>query len=887
MANRFPVIANSNIRRLEELASGDNLDLSGSGIYDGASVGVEGQQLYSNGSGIEWRNQPTEYDTLYSISAVDGDPGKQIIRLTSGGPLASAGNITDDVTLVAGNNVSLSRTGDEITINSSYIDTDTITQLRGNTTGTYVDGQVTLLPQGSVFITQNGNNISIGATDTNTVTQIKGGNSGTFTTGNITFLGTNATSITQNGNTITVDSQNTVTTLQVFGAPVNLTGEVILKSGGATTLSQVGQDITISSVNTTYGIGVTSINSTTKAIRLSGSDNAFFDANLVAGTGISLSSDSNNLTISVDTSNIDLDNLGDVTISLPVDGHVLQYLNGGWINGSLDYSNLANAPSLATVATSGDYGDLINSPSLGTVATSNSYNDLNDLPTLVTDASDLTDTTNRFFSGDYADLTNAPTLATVATSGSYSDLSDSPALGAVATSNSYNDLNDLPIIPPERDFSIEAVTNVNGAAVRLVETLSNTIDDIVLVSGTGISVSQTNDTAITIASTITGIPSGVTINTTGISFEGSNTTDGYSTTLAVINPTANRTLSLPNANGTIVIDSTNKTYSIDVSDADTNYYESKLGLLGSNTGGTTYSTITGKGGLRVDLNDLAGGVQSSAIKSLTIEAPPTVYTGSTAPAWAKEGDLWYNNSTGILRIFDESLYPVGGTILNYFQSVDTGEARFFADRLPPATIPTSGFVVGPGIPTGANIISNFQGNSTSAGWFNLSATVTTNIPHNARLRLYSTNQNFNINNLWRVIYSPVAAKRYLQNRTEITGTTQELADGSGENISITGPKTYALLSITTNVPAWITFYTDATSRNNDANRSSATSPVPNTGIIADIHTTNLNSTIRVSPGLIGWTDDNSNSIPIRVVNESGIVSTVEYSIKVLQLQGED
>jgi hypothetical protein len=57
----------------------------------------------------------TNTDTTYSINAVDGTTGKKIIRLTAGG----SGSGNDDITLVAGTNITLDRSGEEITINSS------------------------------------------------------------------------------------------------------------------------------------------------------------------------------------------------------------------------------------------------------------------------------------------------------------------------------------------------------------------------------------------------------------------------------------------------------------------------------------------------------------------------------------------------------------------------------------------------------------------------------------------------------------------------------------------------------------------------------------------------------------------------------------------------
>ncbi len=66
--------------------------------------------------GTTFQNIPTG-NTTYSISAVDGNSGKKIIRLTDSG----GGN--DDVTLVGGTNVTLSRSNDEITIDTSDSDT--------------------------------------------------------------------------------------------------------------------------------------------------------------------------------------------------------------------------------------------------------------------------------------------------------------------------------------------------------------------------------------------------------------------------------------------------------------------------------------------------------------------------------------------------------------------------------------------------------------------------------------------------------------------------------------------------------------------------------------------------------------------------------------------
>jgi hypothetical protein len=878
MANRFPLIGNSVTKRLEELAVGDNLNLSQSGIYDGAGVGNEGQILYSTGDGVEWANVPAEIDTTYSISAEDGTGGKKIIRLTD------VNLVTDDVVLVPGTNISLSRSNDEITIDATYIDNDTITSIKGGTAGSFVTGDVTLSPSGSVFITQVGNTITISASDTNTITRLKGGSSGSFVTGDVTITASGASTASQAGNTINIASTDTVTRIKGGTSGSFVTGDVTFSGGSATTVSQTGQTVTISSPNTTYGLNVSSTSSTVKTITLAGSDNSEVDVTLTAGAGVVLTVDNNDIEFSVDVTTIHVADLGDTTITTPeVNGQVLKYNSGVWINQAVDYSEISNLPDFKTVATSGSYNDLLDLPDLQpvatsgsytdltslpdlkTVATSGSYNDLLDLPDLVTDASDLTDSTGRFFSGDYGDLTNLPALTQLAVSADYNDI----------TVNK-------PTIPPDREYVVSAETNIAGAAIRLREINALVDDSLIIASGTGINVSRIDENTINISSSISGLPSGLTATASSLVFEGSSV-DSFKTTLQVVNPTANRTLTLPNATGTIVIDSTNKTYTSDVTETDTKFYESKLGLLGSNTGGTSYSSIAGTKGLIVSSDAAVGGQQSASQgRGMTITPPPSVHIGTTAPSWAKDGDLWYNNQIGVLRIFDESLYPTPDATVDYFQAVDQGESRFFCDRAPLIYIPTeSQYVVGPGIPTGAFVSSRFDPQTgNNVGWFNLNTTVTTNIPHNATLRVYNTNPNVNLNNIWRTLYEQ---SKTLQSRTSSAVTTNALAPNIGENVSFNGFKSYSVLRIQTNKEAWVTLYTSDTARTNDASRPEGTSAPDNAGIICDFITGGA-ETILITPVKIGFTENETNNIPARIVNKTSINQTVTVTLTLLQLE---
>lgn len=57
MANRFPLIFNTSANRIEELNSGDALDLTGSILLDSTgSPGSSGQVLQSTVTGTLWSN---------------------------------------------------------------------------------------------------------------------------------------------------------------------------------------------------------------------------------------------------------------------------------------------------------------------------------------------------------------------------------------------------------------------------------------------------------------------------------------------------------------------------------------------------------------------------------------------------------------------------------------------------------------------------------------------------------------------------------------------------------------------------------------------------------------------------------------------------------------
>ena len=243
MADRFPLIVNSVSKKIEELVSGDNLDLTGNGIIVSGDTGAS-KYLTSNGTTVFWDSPGDVYltqnqtitnktfetciisgslntitnisnaslsnssitingsaislggtvttpdnNTTYSVSAVDGASAtEKIIRLTSGGN-AGAG-VDDDVTLAVGPPASvpagsnaltlfLDRSGDVLTVSGHVNDSDTITTLSAPG-GTNTSGALNFTSTGAATVSMTGSTINISALDTDTKTKIRAGSGGTY-----------------------------------------------------------------------------------------------------------------------------------------------------------------------------------------------------------------------------------------------------------------------------------------------------------------------------------------------------------------------------------------------------------------------------------------------------------------------------------------------------------------------------------------------------------------------------------------------------------------------------------------------------------------------------------------------------------------------------------
>lgn len=125
----------------------------------------------------------------------------------------------------------------------------------------------------------------------------------------------------------------------------------------------------------------------------------------------------------------------------------------------------------------------------------------------------------------------------------------------------------------------------------------------------------------------------------------------------------------------------------------------------------------------------------------------------------------------------------------------------------------------------------------------------------------------------------------LATRTTASATTSTIADGVSADISITGFKSYMLMSIQTSAAAWVTVYTSAAARTADASRTISTDPLPGSGVVAEVITGSA-TTQKITPGLLGFNDDSTvtTDIYLKVENQSGSAAAIAVSLTLLKLE---
>ena len=121
--------------------------------------------------------------------------------------------------------------------------------------------------------------------------------------------------------------------------------------------------------------------------------------------------------------------------------------------------------------------------------------------------------------------------------------------------------------------------------------------------------------------------------------------------------------------------------------------------------------------------------------------------------------------------------------------------------------------------------------------------------------------------------------------TASDSTSASHADGTDEDLDLTGYKGYALLKIQTDDAAWVRIYTSDNARTTDAARLETTDPAPDAGVIAEVITTGA-ETVLISPGAFGFNDETTptTTIPVAVRNKSGVTKSITVTLTILQME---
>ena len=140
-----------------QVSAGKTLKIGGPVEAYGGTTGTAGQILKAgNNSELIWGDSDS-----VTLTAGDGSSANQkVINLTQSGVAGQ-----QQVLFRAGNNVALTRSVNEIIIDTSYVNDDTITRLQASG-GTLVSGDVSIAGTGATTVSQSGQVITVTSTNT-------------------------------------------------------------------------------------------------------------------------------------------------------------------------------------------------------------------------------------------------------------------------------------------------------------------------------------------------------------------------------------------------------------------------------------------------------------------------------------------------------------------------------------------------------------------------------------------------------------------------------------------------------------------------------------------------------------------------------------------------
>ena len=124
----------------------------------------------------------------------------------------------------------------------------------------------------------------------------------------------------------------------------------------------------------------------------------------------------------------------------------------------------------------------------------------------------------------------------------------------------------------------------------------------------------------------------------------------------------------------------------------------------------------------------------------------------------------------------------------------------------------------------------------------------------------------------------------MTSRYEFTGTTAAINNNGIGNTEFSGYKSYALIKVGLSTAGWLRLYTDDASRSSDSTRSVGEDPTPGNGVIAEAAVSAGSTTLNFTPYALGGNAGSATTVFAAITNQSGVTTTFNYSITLLQLE---
>ena len=759
----------------------------------------------------------TDTDTTYGIASATDGSGNQVIRLQS-----SVG-ATDDVKILPGTNISITRTDENsITINNTQTFSNAFGTVRVGLTDVVADSgndTLTLVAGQGIVLTPNASNDTI-QIDNSVLEQnlfrTIGSNSGQVSastpTDTLNVVGGSSISTQITGNTLTINYTGNVGgeannfEIVAVGTPVSSVNliadnpnDTLYIGGGA------GISVTATGTGTGPGGAIDQVTITNSAPNVD--QNIFYRVADDAAATITASS-------VTDTLNI----VGGTDITTAVVNGELQISYTGANNNfnvadNYAYKTFAITPSGGSTTASSNV-DTLNFQAGAGITMSAS----NDLITITNSSPNVNQNIfQNVLAGGVTIVADSPT----------DTLSIAAGTGITITGNATNDQVTITNSSPNVDQNIFAsvVYGVNSI------TPASSSQALTLLSGGGIDFTLNNtNKSLTFTNTSPNVDQNI-FNTVRVSGQPDVTT---ASTNGVLTFVAGTDVSLTTNN-------TSKTVTINSTAGSQNLFETVAADIGSSTAASATDTLTITG-------DPLSGIQTAI-------------------------------SNGVLTITNTNLATPDQ---NLFETVNTDSGSVTA-----AGVTDELYILGgTGISTSTNESGHVIITATGgAGSQNLWATITGD---SGFTTANTTTDNLTIaggTGITTAVTGDTLTVSSNRTRTTANVTTGSITNNSSADATITGFKTYALYKIQTTAASWVRLYTDTASRTADAGRLQGVDPAPDAGVVAEIVTTGAD-TVLMSPFVGGFNNETipTTSIPIKVTNLSGSSTTITITLTLLSLE---